>query len=257
MSGLHLAISRPLHCFSTALRFLTIFPGLGPVQVDTRSFSGASYYFTIVGIVTGCLIGGAALLCSNFAPPLIIGVAVAVSMSLISGFLHLDGLADTIDGFMSHRDQEQILAIMKDSRIGVMGAVAIISQLFFKTAAILSLPINGFVSIVVLASAAGRTATILMMTMLPYARAEGGLGNLFFDRGAARSVSVISTVLLLAAMIVLAPGKMLVLAMAFVLTMVSFCGLCVKKIGGYTGDTLGAVCELMETAIIAGAVFSF
>lgn len=257
MSGLRAALTRPLHCFSTALRFLTIFPGLVPESEDKRYFAGASYYFTIVGMITGGLIGGAALLCAHVAPPLLIGVAVAVCLSLVSGFLHLDGLADTIDGFMSCRDRERSLAIMKDSRIGVMGAVAIISLLFMKTAAILSLPVNEFVSAVIIASAAGRTATILMMSMLPYARVEGGLGDLFFENESAASVSVVSVLLLLTATLVLAPEKMLILVVMFILTMVLFCMWCVKKIGGYTGDTLGAVCELMETAIITGAVLSF
>lgn len=257
MNGLHTAATRPLHSFSTAWKFLTIFPGLPGSQEDHHDFTGASYYFTVVGMVTGGLIGGGALLLTHIAPPLIIGAVVAVALSLISGFLHLDGLADTTDGFMSCRDRERSLVIMKDSRIGVMGAVSIMSLMLIKTAALVSLPTAEFVPVLIIASGAGRTATILMMSHLPYARAEGGLGNLFFEDDSVITVSIISIILLLIAMVVLMPQKMLVLLIMFVLTMVLFCMWCIKKIGGYTGDTLGAVCELMETAILTGAVLSF
>jgi adenosylcobinamide-GDP ribazoletransferase len=257
MRGLQTAIFSPLRCFSAALRFLTILPGLTRVPDEKRYFAGSAYYFTIVGLVSGVLIGGCALLCLRFAPPILGGVGGAIWLSLISGFLHLDGLADTIDGFMSCRDRERTLAIMKDSRIGVMGAAAVISLLLFKTAAILSLPANGFVPVIVVACAAGRTAAVLMMCLLPYARGEGGMGNLFFDGGSARSVSIISAVILLAAMTLLTPERMLAMIIGFVLTIGLLCWWCMRKIGGYTGDTLGAACELMETAILTGAVVSF
>lgn len=257
MSGLHSAVTRPLRSLSAALRFLTIFPGFFPSQNDQHYFTGASYYFTLVGMITGSIIGGCGLLLTHVAPPLLTGVAVAVSLSMVSGFLHVDGLADTIDGFMSCRDRERSLVIMKDSRIGVMGAVAIVCLLLFKTAALVSLPATELISTLIISSAAGRTAVILMMSFLPYARAEGGLGNLFFEANSAKSISISSIVLLLTVMVVLGPQKMFVLLILFVLTMVIFCMWCVKKIGGYTGDTLGAICELMEMTMLTGAVLSF
>jgi len=177
-------------------------------------------------------------------------------MSFISGFLHLDGLADTADGFMSSRGREQCLVIMKDSRIGVMGAAAIAAVLMAKTSALASLPAAELVSTVMIAAAAGRTATVVMMSALPYARSEGGLGNLFSDTDTGKYAAIISVCLLGVVMILLAPQRMVLLVGISAITVVLFCSWCVRKIGGYTGDTLGAVCELTEVAVLSGAVLN-
>jgi len=254
-TGLKTALTRPVHSFSAALRFLTIFPGLTPAKDDPEYFSGAAYYITIVGLVCGAVIGGIAHLLAQNGPLMLVAVAAAVSLSLVSGFLHLDGLADTADGFMSCRDRERSLEIMKDSRIGVMGATALVVVLLFKTAALVSLPADSLAAMLVAAPVAGRTGIILMMSYLPYARSEGGLGTLFFENGSAHRVSIMSVILMVVILAVMVPQKAVMLLVVFGITLFLFRLLCMKRIGGYTGDTLGAACELVETAVLVGGTF--
>ena len=78
-NGIKLALTRPIHSFSAALRFLTVFPGFTPASDDPRYFAGAAYYITIVGILSGALIGGGAYLFAKIAPLMIVAVAGAES----------------------------------------------------------------------------------------------------------------------------------------------------------------------------------
>jgi len=161
----------------------------------------------------------------------------------------MDGLADTADGFFSARTREKMLEIMRDSRIGTMGVLAILFAVGLKVAALSSLILPERMAVLILMPMAGRSAIVLMMTALPYARCDGGLASIFLVR---RSwwVPVITMVLLFGAAWSL--GQFMGLAVAAV-AMVAAClimGYCSRKIGGFTGDTLGAVSELTEVALV-------
>ncbi len=250
MSSLQKAFRKPLRSFSTALRFLTVFPGL-KANGDEQDYFGASlYYFAPVGILLGGLASFCALGLEYIASPLVSSVILALLLSAMSGFLHLDGLADTADGFLSSRDRQRSLEIMKDSRIGVMGAVGICSILLLKTAAIFSLDQSLLRNALIVGATGGRSAMVMAMAYLPYARPEGGLGQLFYRQASRLSPVLVSATVMLALTVFLLPGELLVVVGTFFLVLILFSLWCYKKIGGFTGDTLGCLCELMETALL-------
>jgi adenosylcobinamide-GDP ribazoletransferase len=246
-------IVRPIRSFLTALGFLSIIP-VGSRGADgPDSFAPALFYFPLVGLLLGSLAAGFFLLLQSLLPPLVVGALLAVLLSLMSGFIHLDGLADTADGFFSGTPRERCLEIMRDSRIGVMGSAAICCLLIIKVAALATISEQQMVAALLVAAAAGRVSMVCMMAVLPYARSGLGLGRLFYS-DATRQAAVVS-ILLLAMIVFVLAGRLffpvIVTAVVLLLLLAVFCR---KKIGGATGDTLGATCEMMETAILT--VFS-
>lgn len=250
MDSLQKAVRKPLRSFSTALRFLTVFPGLKPTGDEQDYFGASLYYYTPVGILIGVLASFCALGLEYIAASLVSSVILALLLSAMSGFLHLDGLADSADGFLSSRDRERSLEIMKDSRIGVMGAVGVCSILLLKTAAIFSIDQSLLRNALVVGAAGGRSAMVMAMAHLPYARTEGGLGQLFYRQASRSSLVPVSGIMMLALTVFLLPGELIVVVGTFLLVLILFSLFCYKKIGGFTGDTLGCLCELMETVLL-------
>lgn len=249
MSPARVARKHPLRCLLAGLRFLTIFPTFSSAENDSDYLAGALYFFCIIGIALGSL---AAVLFSLFfsALPALVGAALlAILLSLFSGFLHLDGLADTADGFLSGKPVDICLDIMRDSRIGVMGAAAVCGLFLLKTAALSSISGQELLFALVLAPAAGRTAILCLMSVLPYVRKENGLASLFYT-GSTRSAATLSLLLLLLLTAFLTPEKLILLGVTTSLVIGCFAFLCKKRIGGATGDTLGALCEITETAVL-------
>ena len=255
MGDLQTAIRQPLRSFLTATGFLTLFPTFLLKHEAQLPFGAALYYFPVVGLFIGLLAAAAAAVLNLMAPAMITAVLLALLLSSVSGFLHLDGLADTADGFLSSRNRERSLEIMKDSRIGVMGAAAVSSILLLKTAAIYSIGADDLTGALIVSAAAGRTSMVLAMHFLPYARPEGGLGQLFDSGAGSLAAPLLSAAILLVAMIVLQPARLMAALCMFLFVMIAFSSWCSRKIGGYTGDTLGCLCELTETALLLGACF--
>jgi adenosylcobinamide-GDP ribazoletransferase len=255
-SPLQLALKRPLRCFLAALRFLTIVPTFSAPQDEADYFPGALFYFPVVGLVVGALGAGAATLLGAMLPPLSAAALFAVYLSLVSGFFHLDGLADTADGFMGARERERSLEIMKDSRVGVMGAASISSIILLKTAALYSLASAQVPAALLLAPIAGRTAMVVFMPLLPAARVTQGLGSLF-GSGSSHAAAWISVLFFTVMALLVMPGRVLLIFVLGAVLMIFFARLCLKKIGGITGDTLGCLCELVETVVLFGAALNF
>jgi adenosylcobinamide-GDP ribazoletransferase len=248
-SRLQAATANSVKCFLAAVRFLTVFPTFSSSADDSAYFKRSLYFFAPTGLLTGFVCVLVAGMLGAIAPPLLVAVLLAICLSLISGFFHLDGLADTADGFMSARSSDRCLEIMRDSRIGVMGAAAVTSLFLIKIAALYSIEHTELIAALVIASVAGRTAIVVTMAFLPYARQDGGLGELFYS-ASTKSSAAISALVLLVIVLVYNPAKLFLVMAAFILTTASFSYLSLKRIGGATGDTLGAVCELNEAAVL-------
>lgn len=243
------AAGHPVRSFLAALGFLSIIPVGARGAAGQSSFAAALFYFPLVGLLLGGLTAAVFLVLQPILPPLVVGALLAILLSLLSGFIHLDGLADTADGFFSGTPRERCLEIMRDSRVGVMGSAAICCLLIVKTAALASIGGGQMVAALLVAATAGRVAMVCLMALLPYARRESGLGLLFYS-DATRQAAVVSILLMVVLTLVLAgPRSVLVFGIA-ALVLLSLAALCRKKIGGATGDTLGATCEMTETAIL-------
>lgn len=241
-------VRRQVYSFFTALRFLTIVPIPWGAADDAELFSRSVRYFPVVGLVIGLAGMVLSLLLSGIVPMTVAAFVAVCYLAAISGFLHLDGLADSGDGLLSHRPCEAILAIMKDSRSGAMGVVVLVLVVLGKFAALSSMSRPMLVTAVLLMPLAGRTAIVLTMATLPYARPEGGLGSLFYS-AKARQAALIGVILLAATGLIVGWRIGLIIGLALLIVVGWFGGWCRSKIGGATGDTLGGVCELTELAV--------
>ena len=234
--------------FLAAFRFLTIIPLPGSIGCDSEDLARSTVFFPLVGVFLGCLASGGAWVLWEILPPFVAEVSLTLLLLSFSGALHLDGLADSADGFFSSRDREGILQIMRDSRVGAMGAIALVMALLFKVSCLSGLSQLQAVKVSFLMPLAGRCTLVIMMTLLPYIRPEGGLGTLFYTRqtGFAAMFSV-AALFVFSFLVQRVPG--LGLAGLTVLVVLLFSLYSYRKIGGLTGDVLGAGCEISEISM--------
>jgi adenosylcobinamide-GDP ribazoletransferase len=227
-----------------ATRFLTILPLPGARGTAEEDLARSVPWFPLVGLILGAVAAALAWVLSPIAPPMVLAAIMVLLLMAFSGCLHLDGLADTADGFLSSRSRERILEIMKDSRTGAMGVIAIVGVLLLKSASLASLPATLLGPTVLLMPLAGRCAMVLQMAILPYAR-PSGLGSVFYRRRPRGAAIWAMAVLAAVSWSVLGLRGLSVWAACVVLTL-ALSAHVYRKIGGATGDTLGAVCELIE-----------
>ena len=227
-----------------ALRFLTIVTIPGTWGTTEADLAGSVPWFPVVGLLLGTLAAAVAWGASLVLPPLVAAVVILWVLMTFSGCLHLDGLSDMADGCLSSRSRERMLEIMKDSRTGAMGVVAVVVLLLAKFAALASLPAEVLWRAVLLMPLAGRCAMVVHMAVLPCVR-PSGLGALFYQRrprlAAMWAVGVLAAVawglLGRRGLVVCGAGLAVTLALAVYVH---------RKLGGTTGDTFGAVCEVVE-----------
>lgn len=208
--------------------------------------------FPIVGAALGAAVGGAALASASVLPPLIAGaVAVAVELAL-TGALHVDGLADSADG-LAGRDPDRSLAIMRDHSLGAYGASALVLDLLVKAAALGALADSGAFLPAVAALALSRAAPLPLAAALPYARPGEGTGRLLAERmGALRAAAGVTIAIVLAFALVGAQTIALVACLGAVCAIVAV--LAHRRLGGVTGDVMGAATELVATLALVVAV---
>lgn len=227
-----------------AIRFLTIMPIPGNWGTAEEDLARSVPWFPVLGLLLGSLVAAIAWALPYVAPPMLVAAIIVIVLLTFSGCLHLDGLADTADGFLSSRTRERILEIMKDSHTGAMGVIAIVCLLLLKFASLASLPAETLWPAVLLMPFAGRCAVVLQIALLPYARASG-LGNIFYRRSS--WLAAFWAVGLLAVVAGwLAGSRGLIVWAACLAVTLTFSVYVYRKIGGATGDTFGAVCEIVE-----------
>lgn len=253
-----------LTAFFEAIRFLTLIPlpFMPPMSDENyeRTIARAMGWFPAVGALIGviaCGVGWAAgALWGDFAR----AAAVVIALAVVTAGLHLDGLSDTFDAVMSWRPRERKLEIMKDSRIGAMGALALIAVILLKVAFVAATGVD-WPRAVLVATTLGRWADLYGIFFFPAAR-EGGLGRNFrnFIR---RSSFIFATLQMLAIVAVVCafglapngwPAALLRGAITIALTLVAahiIFARWTKSLGGLTGDTYGAMCEIGEVIALA------
>jgi len=226
-----------------ALQFLTILP-LGRSDIfDTQKLIP---YFPIVGMIVGLLLAGFDMTVSHFWPQPAVAVMDIVFLVLVTGAFHLDGLADAADGLLGHRPREKALEIMKDSRIGAMGLMAVLCCLAIKWAGIQSLTGHPRSLFLLLIPAYSRSGMLIGMRFLPYGR-TAGTGLSFFENPLAPAD--FKWILLPLAGSILLGWQGIWLNMTFVLTLTVILGYYRRRMGCITGDMLGAMMEVMESVL--------
>jgi len=231
--------------FLAALQFLTIVPLPASLSIGERDLGRSAPFFPFVGLGIGAAAGGLDYLLLFILPIPAASVAAVIFLLAVSGGLHMDGLADTADGFFSSRPREKILDIMRDSRTGPMGVMAIVLVLVLKITLLISLPVSARWWVLLLMPLAGRCGLLNSLAVLPYARAEGGLASIFYaHRSRFHALPALAFVVLTGWFCGSAMG--LTAGLSAFLFSLGFAAYVYFKIGGFTGDTLGAACELTE-----------
>lgn len=225
-----------------AVQFLTILP----VAVSTSSPGAAAVWFPLVGAAVGAAAGCILLGARQVLPP---GVAAGLALFwliVITGGLHEDGLADVADALKAGRSRERMLAILKDSRIGAHGALALLLSVGLRWQALTALAIH---PVTALAAAAALSRAAMIAVAMGCQPAGEGLGRNFRATltPAAAVVAVLQGVIA-AAFCGPRAGAMLVAlaALSVLLATIYF----TNRLGGVTGDCLGAVCQVCETGFL-------
>lgn len=205
-------------------------------------------YFPVVGLLIGGLLCGFDFLCGRFAGSEMLAILDVFFLAFISGGLHLDGLADAADGLLAGRPREKTLEIMRDQRIGAMGALALIFCVLMKYAGIKGIE-EGHRWIWLLAAPAfARTAQVAGLALTDYARKDGGIGDSLFQRKKFRLL-LFSPAAAVVPFFIGPEAGMQALLLFFIAT-AAFFFFCGKRIGGMTGDTIGALSEIVETGVL-------
>jgi adenosylcobinamide-GDP ribazoletransferase len=238
--------------FPLALTFLTKLPWPWPGPADESALARSLFWFPWVGAVLGLMFWAAwAGLAKILPQPAAAGLLLAFT-AWITGGLHLDGLADTFDGLGGGRAPAEALRIMKDSRVGAFGVISLVAVLVLKFSLFLS--VTGPASrVLLLYPVISRCGIVLMAYLSSYARPEGGLGQAMTQGVSGRLVAGAS----------LCTGALSLALMGVSgLRLVGVAGLVVwfgslyfrKRLGGITGDILGATNEALEVLVLTGAL---
>lgn len=229
-----------------------------PVSAGSVSPARAAALYPVVGAAIGAVVAGVALGAGGLWPVLIAAtLAVAVEV-ILTGALHLDGLADCADG-LAGRDREHRLRIMKDHSIGVYAAATLVLHLLLKVAALSALlealrP-EEMLLLLIGVYAASRGAMLPLARLLPYARVEGTARGVVEGLGTGQLVTGLALVLVgLAAVVRVHPWAALLIALVAGLTTVTIGLLAQRRIGGVTGDVLGACAELTVLVMLLTGV---
>jgi adenosylcobinamide-GDP ribazoletransferase len=235
---------------AVAVAFLTALPLR--VEAGAREVGRAALCFPVVGAALGVALASVGTLLARALPAPLVAVLVVAASALATGALHLDGLADTADGLGGGRDAEHALRIMKDHAVGAYGATALLLSVLVKVAALHALFAGGAAyTWLTVAGALSRWVTV-PLARLPSARASG-LGAAVsahvgrFEVGGATAIA-------LGVAVALAGARGAVAAAAVAALGVAFGALCRRRIGGVTGDTLGAAAEASEALVLVLAV---
>ena len=229
-----------------AAGFLTIIP-VGRDCDNSTQVSTSFGWFPLIGFMLGAFLGGADYLLASLMSIAVRSTLLVLFLAVITGAVHLDGLADTADALGAGRDHVRALAIMRDSRIGTFGAAAVFFVLALKIAALASAAHSRPLALY-LAPGLARWAMVAVSYNLNYLR-EQGAGSTLLGHESKRNLVRASIVTLIA----LIPGgavltiRATIVAAALVWILHSFYA---RWLGGVTGDLIGAAGEIVETAAL-------
>lgn len=233
-----------------ALQFLSSLPVRLPGMPEPRQIGRSLLYYPLVGLLFGVVLWLASHLLQGTAAPLHAALLLTLWV-MLSGALHLDGLADSADAWLGgFGDRERTLRIMKDPRSGPIAVVTLVLVLLLKFCALWVLVEQGAGASLVLAPVVGRAALLGLFMGTPYVR-PGGLGQALADHlPKAAAAWVLAGTSLTAVLL----GGWQVLEVLLLAVLVFAWGrrLMCRRLGGTTGDTAGALLELVELAVVLG-----
>ncbi len=228
-----------------AILFYSRLPVPRGVECRAEILSQSLRYFPLVGLVVGLIGFGAYWLAGQVMPHNISVIASMVAMILTTGALHEDGFADMCDGFGGGYDRDSILRIMKDSHIGTYGVIGLILMLFTRYTLLCSFDQESMAVVIILAQGASRFAPVAMIRLSSYARSEP-------SKSSHSAMGINMGGVVVAMLFSLLPLSLLGwrIAVCYILLMsiifILFRRYIHRHIGGFTGDTLGALQQIGE-----------
>ena len=225
-----------------ALQFITILP-LG----KARSFDPPKMvpYFPLVGILLGLILALFDAFAAKFWAPPVVALLDVILLAVLTGAFHLDGLGDTADGLLGPRPRDKALEIMKDSRLGTMGLVAILFGLALKWGGINGLDAHRAIFLIVIPAYA-RAGILFGMRYLPYGRPDGTGKPFFSEKLSSKHFwGLIFPIGLSLSLGIRAIGLNLAFAIIIVMILLFY----KKRMGCITGDMLGAMVEITEAGL--------
>ena len=229
--------------FFAAVQFITILPWGAAERFDPQRMTP---YFPLVGIALGVLVALFDYVALSLWSRTVAALLDVIFLAVLSGAFHLDGLGDAADGLLGQRPKEKILAIMKDSRLGTMGLVAIVAGLSIKWAGIAGLGANRQLLLIIIPAFA-RASMLFGMRGLPYGRPEGGTGIDFFKHQLKPSAFWgLSAPVLLSFLLGWQAVWLILWFAAITAGLIRYYK---KRIGCITGDMLGAMTEVTEAGL--------
>ncbi len=240
-----------MNSFLSALSFLSILPGKNDRPLESRIVG----HFPFVGLLIGGLLVAVDWIGGLFFPAFLRCTVDILFLAVVTGALHLDGLADSADGLFSHRPRERVLEIMKDPRVGVMGAAAVIFCILVKIGGIEGIGESNIWLWLLLAPALARTSQVIGLVVMKDARGGAGVGSSLYQKGNYRMLLICLIPLSLPFFFQFRTGilALIVFAVSTAVLLIYF----QYRIGGMTGDTFGAMTEIVEALLLTtGAVES-
>jgi len=236
----------------TAFRFLTIVPLGRGEDPGPKGMAAAMMWFPVVGCVLGLILAGMDRALGRALPQTMLDVLLIAALALITGALHLDGFADTLDGISGGRgDRNRMLAIMKDSHIGAVGVVGLVLLLMLKFTALESVSWNIRAGTLILMPVAGRWSQVLMAFGSEYARKEGSLAQPFVEHLELGHFLFATFTAVLAAFVFVGLRAVMVTGAVGIVALGAKYYFA-RRLGGVTGDTIGAVSETCEVLLLIG-----
>lgn len=227
------------------ITFLTRIPVKYSFEFKEKDFIKGIYYMPIVGLIIGIILWSIAHLKLYIDAP-VMAVILWIAYIWITGGLHIDGLADTVDGVFSNRGRERALEIMKDSRVGSFGVLVIMMVYLMNIVVSIYIPISTFVLIPIV----GRASSIIGCTFGDYAREGPGLGKGIVENSNIKEAIYVVVFTLILAIIFNNDIYIFISILATFIFIYLISRYIKDKLGGFTGDTIGFTIEISQSIFI-------
>ncbi|MCL2459154.1 MAG: adenosylcobinamide-GDP ribazoletransferase [Desulfobulbus sp.] len=236
------------------IQFMTRYPVPITVDFTAEHFVGGMKWMPLVGLLVAVPAAGGMALVDDLVGRDMAALTAALLLIGVTGGLHLDGLADTADGLFSYRSRERMLAIMRDSTLGTNGVIAVVLAILVKYTLLRSIGPAGAVPAVLVAPVLGRMALVWHSASARYAREERGMGDFVNQTGLTQAgLATLSSLVLVGGILFLwgvqpsaVPWLTLVFHLPPIALAAGFAAYASRRLGGITGDTIGACIELSE-----------
>jgi len=227
-----------------ALQFLTTIPPGKRAKMEAEDLARSMVFFPVVGLIVGIFLVLVNRLSSIFFSSPVVNVLVMITWIVLTGALHLDGFSDTVDGLCGGQDKEERLKIMRDGSIGAKGATALFCLLALKFALLMGIAPHYKYQALLFTPIVGRWTMVTGMFLAPYAR-EKGMAIPFIEHRNNGQLLWASLITLIIGLFIFKLPSLGIMGLAFAATFI-LTDYFKRRIGGITGDTIGAVNEIIE-----------